>query len=1187
MQLIESAVNQRGQLPLPAAHVILDMRGVSDDRVMEWLKVEVADLASEMKSHNVYHWRYLTDFLSFMRLNPLREDRRSGYQSNGASDSEEAYGLMGQVHATGPDETIFDAELRSSDDAENMPFNLFEQRIDELIQEISRVRNNRIAAVKDLNRAAIPGRSSRDSTVRVIFLTDIDHPESLTSAALYAERLKNYYRKLDRPDHQSMLNTTVFCLGNSGESGPPTTLIRGLMRNNSWDHIDSLILTENYREDGALISGTMQAYIAELLLYVLLIIPPLPVNSFATGQGAQTGRANGTEEQEKGQSLGLPQHTYVVGLAALEYSARWGKRWLNFGLAKDFIETLRQKSATSDRERKALEDSTINWFHDWRHRVQGTIPQDIPGDIEALRGIYRARSAADAARRPFAAYHFNFHMGQDTIEDLQTCLDGLAQTYVNTSGEPDLQESLTQAGPQILQVLREKEQEPMEERKLNTLGALQVESQQIMGHPKFFRGAAGAVARARQQLEFLASAIARFQQEHQQDELNPLARKDTIENRKRSLQGTGTRLIEHLKRHIERWPFLTGTQLAKQVVAILTLLLIAFLLIAGIASGFAWLRHLIFEKVPGVLSFLDATLLGIPLLAVIIVIAIALGLLIELTLLRPSFFEKRRIQGLYIEIMFLVTLVALGIFGWFISFSLANLANLQGDVASIQYLAWLSFMPGLGFIAFLFAVLIVLIELGYFFWWLSYLRRERQRIVNVLCSQQGRDVQDVINFIGDDLVIEMVQRAELYDSASTTTTGPYYRRLTALNKLLEQLAHMTQEQQQLASDRLLLKGGVQSRADGVWLDLGIREEQLEKEQLTDAYKEMNQQLLKEHPTLKELARFILRMEGTESAPEIERDLRNEPGNIDSDRRRLQLFLTSLVAVSMRFAIDPLSIRNIGPISEEYQGLQEYASEELPALNFLVRTLNKYVSLSMLQSASRKDGDYGRVDAGAAGNETAASAAALWGQFFWLHKKPELDQVLSPEGILYHLERQLTEEYDPRAVMRRLLIHTVLFGRSLRKGQVVNAYLLLAPSQQSYHFRQGLKSLNLPRIVDFPDVERILLLGVKNYIAEPMLLPDPTLDNPGRQGSKDALESGEDLSSNGNGKIRPPESDPNTSPTTPANVVDSDPSAQVESATPANVVESDPPVQVAPANGSIPATDPQTVAGDTSSNNILR
>ena len=1160
MQLIESTVNQRGQLPLPAAHVVLDMRGISDDRVMEWLQVEVADLASEMKSHDVYHWRYLTDFLSFMRLNPLREDRESRARNNGYPDDEAMYGLMGQVHAAGPEQTIFYEDLRGSDDTENMPFDLFEQKIDELIQEINRVRNNRIAAVKDLNKAAIPGRSSRDSTVRVIFLTDIDHPESLTSAALYAERLKNYYRKLERPGHQPMLNTTVFCLGNSGEIGPPTALIQGLARKNSWDHLDSLILSENYREDAALISGTAQAYIAELLLYVLLIIPPLPVSSLVAGMDANPApRTNGNGEQKKGQSLSLPVHTYVVGLAALEYSARWGRRWLNFGLAKDLIDILAQKSASSGKEKATLADIATNWFYDWRHRVQVAIPDDVPGDADALRGIYQARAVSKAAERPFALYQFSFHMGQSTIEDLKRYLAGLSETYVSASSEPALQDSLIHGSSQIMQVLREKEHGPVEERKVSKLGALQVESEQILGHTKFFRGATGAMPRARVQLEALAGTIASFQQEHRQNELNPLSMKDNMEHRKRNLEDTGNRLIENLKRHLTRWPFLTGTRLAKQVVAILTLLLIASLLISVITSGFAWLHHLIFERVPGILSFIDAPLLGVPVLVIIIVIAVALALLVELTLLRPSFFDDRKRRGLYIEIMFLVTLVAMGLFGLFISFSLANLVNLAGDVSSIQYLAWLSFMPGLGFVVFLFAILIVLIEIGYFFWWLAYLRQERLRIVHVLSSQHSQDIQDVINFIGDDLVIEIAQRAELCDGNGGL--GPYYQRVTRLCRLLDTLARMTQDQQQLAAERLLFnqgdaQQGMSNKSDAVWLDLHMREEKLEREQLTDAYKEMRQQLLKEHPAIRELAEFMLRIEGTEEPSEIERHLRDKPDSVDSDSRRLQLFLTSLVAVAMRFAIDPLSIRNIGPITEEYQGMQEYASEEMPALNSLVKTLNKCVSQTMLQSSSRKDGEYGRADAGAFGNDIAANAVALWGQFFWLHKKPDLDQILSPEGILYHLERQLAEDYDPRAVMRRLLMHTVLFGRSLRVGQSVNVFLLLAPSQQSYHFRQGLKSLVLPRTIDFPDVERILLLGVKSYVAEPMLLPDPAVDK--------------------KEEIAPKTTQPLNGNTPPVDNAQADTGADGSSASLSFAVGNDPSASGIQANSQTPALDAQTV-----------
>ncbi|HLH61291.1 MAG TPA: hypothetical protein VKV20_06355 [Ktedonobacteraceae bacterium] len=70
MHMIETSLQQRSQLPLPAAHVVIDMRGISDDRALEWLQVEITDLANEMKSREVYHWRHLMDFLSFMRINP-------------------------------------------------------------------------------------------------------------------------------------------------------------------------------------------------------------------------------------------------------------------------------------------------------------------------------------------------------------------------------------------------------------------------------------------------------------------------------------------------------------------------------------------------------------------------------------------------------------------------------------------------------------------------------------------------------------------------------------------------------------------------------------------------------------------------------------------------------------------------------------------------------------------------------------------------------------------------------------------------------------------------------------------------------------------------------------------------------------------------------------------------------------
>src|SRR5437660_12814665 len=72
MNLIEANLAQRGSLPLPSAALVIDMRGADGDDVMDRLRIEVADLAGEMKVHDLHHWRYLTDFLSFRSIPPLR-----------------------------------------------------------------------------------------------------------------------------------------------------------------------------------------------------------------------------------------------------------------------------------------------------------------------------------------------------------------------------------------------------------------------------------------------------------------------------------------------------------------------------------------------------------------------------------------------------------------------------------------------------------------------------------------------------------------------------------------------------------------------------------------------------------------------------------------------------------------------------------------------------------------------------------------------------------------------------------------------------------------------------------------------------------------------------------------------------------------------------------------------------------
>ncbi len=1084
MQLIETPVGQRSQLPLPSAALVIDVRGVQDDEVIEWLRIELEDLASEMKAYNLYHWRYLTDFLSVMRIHPMQDEgQQNGDQKT--SSPTEFVGLTGIVHPSAPDSADFHEE-REDLGVEDMPFNHFEQHIDELILEIDRIRNNRIAAVKDLNNAAIPGRSSRDSTVRVLFLTDIRSPESLSTASLYAERLKSYYNKLEKQGHQQLLNTTVLCLSNSGEAGTSSTLIQKLTRNNNWEHLDSLILSENYREDAAQIAGPIQSYIAELLLYVLLIVPPLPVSVAASDMTKAS--QNGTQEDGTLRELGLPENTFIVGLAALEYSARWGRRWLNFGLAKEATNVLRQKLPNSNKEKIRQGDIASSWFQDWRNRVRQAIPDDVPDVIPALEGIHNARSVSDSTKQPFTTTHFYLHIGDSTVSDLEAFLSKLTQTYVQSGTRSALQDSLSQSTLQVMQKLQEKEQQGQEERSTSRIGKLQIEAEQILKHPKFFVGATSSVPRAQMQLQAVGETLARFSQEHQSHPLNPKAMKETLRYRQQELEENGQKRIEQLKKHLSHWPFVAGTTFTKLLLGGLALALLLFMTVVAIFAGFAWLHHALALHLPSFLVSLDTILFGLPLMEFIAGVLTLIVLTIEVALFWPILINKDR-SALYIEITFVVMLIAFMLLGLLISYSFGSLVNTFDDPTSIRYILWLAFVPGLGIICGILALVLVIGELLYSIWWLNYLLQERQRIVVALRKQHRQDIKDVTDFIADDIAMELVLLAELTDGNGGL--GKYYYRVAHVCALLDDIAEKARYQQELASKRLLLS---QSQAQqglynpmgesngSTWLDLHIRDEKMELEKLTEAFKDLKQHIVKESPEMRNLAEFVLRMQGIEKAVDVGRE--EQFNQQDSDIYRLQTFVQALVAITLRFCIEPLSIENIEQLKAHYQDTYDYAWQEIPSLNTLIRSLIKQNSQITFQSMTERNENGHLSRLSSANSNIAVSTLAILGQLFWQHQHHELDQILMQDGVLAHLQQLMQEDYDPRAIMRRLLAFTVFLGRSSQVNQGGDLYLLLAPTPQSYHFNNTFKRSTRPMIIEFPDVERILLLGVKRFVAEP-------------------------------------------------------------------------------------------------------
>jgi len=1098
MQMIEANIHERGLLPLPAAAMIVDIRGVSDDAVIERLSIETADLASEMKNHKVYHWRHLTELLSFRRIGLTADVHTGQISSNDGQpalgDQQAQHGPTGLVHPLEHAMNfLLPSHVQNTGPTGNSPFDPVQQQIDEMVVEISRIRNNRIAAVRDLNIAGIPGRSFDDATVRVIFLADAESLESLSSAALYADRLKEYYQKLEHAHLPPLINTTILCLGRSGEVGPPEKLIKGLRRNDSWKHVDSLILSEDYREDAALIAGTIQAYLAELLLYVLLIIPPLPApqqNGSPAPTVYNTTQANG---QVTHKEISLPPNTFVLGLAALEYSARWGRRWLNFGLARVVADVLRQKPADENKEKTRIKGIADTWFKNWRIRVQATIPDNPPGDVPALEGIRRAREAAAASLHFPPSGTFSFNMGKRTIQALQGYLSGLTQTYIAPTSEPDLRVAVLQSTPQIMQVLQKREAKSTAERKVNELGVLQVEAEQILSHPQFLGTVVGSFPRARTQLWALGATISSFQQDHQNNPMNPLSARDEIQHKCKELEQAGSTLIDHLNEHIERWPLFARALPFKSTMAVLTLLLIMFLSLVTVLVGFAWLHHLIFLRLASALPIVDAGLLGVPTLEVVAWGMIVLVLLIELLILGPGLINKRR-TPLQVEIVFWSALLAFALYGLLVNFSLTSLGNLLDDTISIQYVGWLSFIPQWSLFALMAAIFILIAEIAYTIWWFSHLQRERDRIVNELRTQHESNISDVTNFIADDVTSEILQRAELTDGKGGL--GGYYYRVAQLCDVLDEVAVGALHQQQLAANRLLLsqnEGSGSASSGSVWLSLHIRDEKLEMDVLTEEYKSLKEKLVEGNEDLKELAEFLLRMAGSEKPAEIGQQFEDRPSNGNDEQRLLKLYMTALVGIATRFTVEPLK-GNIDTITKQYKSTHEYARQQMPALNTLIQTLKGTATQVTLQvSGQTATNQQAMMNMSPLHSDIVAEAFALWGQLLWQNINQRLDQALMQGGVLAQLARLHQRDYDPRAIMRHLLARTSIFGRSPRKNRLVNVYLLLAPSQQSHDFRQGLKNLRLPGIIEFPDIERILLIGVQHYIAEPMQLPDPQAD----------------------------------------------------------------------------------------------
>jgi hypothetical protein len=1099
MQMIESTDQRLTSLILPSAALIIDTRGIDEEAVIDRLRTEIVDLVQEMKLQEIHHWRYLTDFMCFLQRTPmtcedvntlrpgnehnLRDSQQARAATNGSGTKSILRGLTGPIDPSTMKGIAAPFYFQRNDDiasfTEDRPADMLRQSLHRFVQEIDRLRNNRHVAVADLDKLML-GRSIKDPTVRVIFLTDIERPDSLATAAVYAAHLKQFYAEKEREDEPPMISTSVICLNNSG-SPRPASYLKELLWNDGWEHIDALILTEDYRQDAANIAGAVQAYVAELLLYILLTVPPLPIEPSSYDDQPADAEADSTttaasspdtQQDAEDRIIALPPTTYLVGLAAMEHSARWGRRLLNFRLVERAIEIMQRGV---EGERLSIKSSARNWLENWRGQVKSAIPHKVPGKIEALRAIPRAKNAIRPAEKVFRAKNFNLNIGVSTIEDLQHYLDSLIETYGtdsgNGTGAPTLHAAIGSI-KQIEQCIQAWGSKDPALRKGAPLVNAQVEAQRILSDPNFFTGVSGAISRARAQLEELTAAISDLRGNQ---ELHPIE----LEERRKELAKEGTNKIDDLRKHIQKIPLLASVLRFGRAMAWGSFFITLFLGIITTFIGVAWLRHLIipagFAGLVNALLFPSVSPLAWIFWIIMLGIVSIFGFVLGRQLL--DFRDNWRAEFIFWCVLLVFAFTGLII----VNLSYTGLA---ADPSSLAVISWMSFMPAVGAIALFIALLIGIGEGTYFFFWYRHLQEERTRIVDELNRDHQGNIEEVITFIADSIALSLLVKAGVFSESGGH--GEYYQRINQVSIRLKRIAESAQKQQRLARKRLMMsvsetQEGAPIGLAGPSLNLRIRDEHLDMKTLADSYSRMDTRLEQEGVDLKEFAELALRIMGQEPAEEIEQEFRERyPISGSIEQHNASILMSTLLAMALRLSINATSIASMTPLIEQYDAIVHHLSHEPAAMRSLIDGLRKRLEQNMLQPVSE-----GRARAGETETDVlATNAFAAWSQILWEGKDAPLDRALSLKGVLPIL---LEEGNNAHMVQKFLGLRTSLFGRNIRTRQIGALYLLLPPSPYASQFSYD---LNLPRqnIIDFPDMERLILLYVQHYAGDPLVIP---------------------------------------------------------------------------------------------------
>ena len=182
---------------------------------------------------------------------------------------------------------------------------------------------------------------------------------------------------------------------------------------------NTVIFIQAYRNDDTFIGDDIQAYEVEQILYALLLASP----------GEITNDQNAFNDEDTGCYMAFVEQPpitptctiYMIGLSSTEYSARWGQRWLSYGLVAKLIELIEDTQEVEYGDTLLQLPDGQQWFDSWWGRAQSVLPTVLPMLLPQTQSI---------TTRPAFPYLSSLAM---TKQDVETFIRRIDEWYGNTN----------------------------------------------------------------------------------------------------------------------------------------------------------------------------------------------------------------------------------------------------------------------------------------------------------------------------------------------------------------------------------------------------------------------------------------------------------------------------------------------------------------------------------------------------------------------------------------------------------------------------------------------------------------------------------------------------------------------------------------------------------------------------------